>query len=144
LGELVYGLHAPESRRALQRRVVDCGGVVEPKKPWVSSGCFVLTLCVSGYVGLDWPPPGGSSGVFLAVKEVDSRTPSLWRPLGSFVFLCHAPCMTFQKSGWQCRAQGAAPGSPRASVARGLSSYTRALGGVIYRAGAKGRTGVSA
>jgi hypothetical protein len=38
LGEQVYGLHAPESRRALQRRAVDRGGVVELKKPWASSG----------------------------------------------------------------------------------------------------------
>jgi hypothetical protein len=56
LGELVYGLYAPESRRALQRHVVDHGGVVEPKKPWASFGYSVLTLCVSGYVGLDRPP----------------------------------------------------------------------------------------
>ena len=73
MGELVYGLHAPESRRALQQRVVDHGGVVEPKKPWASSGCSVLTLCVSGYVGLDQPPLGGPSRVFLAVKEVGSK-----------------------------------------------------------------------
>jgi hypothetical protein len=35
--------------------------------------CSILTLYMSGYVGLDRPPPGGPSGVFLAVKEVDSR-----------------------------------------------------------------------
>ena len=73
MGELVYGLHALESRRALQRRAVDCGGVVEPKKPWALSNCSVLTLYVSGYVGLDWPPLGGPSRVFLVVKEVGSR-----------------------------------------------------------------------
>ena len=73
LGELVYGLHAPESRKALQRHAVDCGGVMEPKKPWTSSSCSVLTLCVSGYVGLDRPPLGGPSRVFLVMKEVGSR-----------------------------------------------------------------------
>jgi hypothetical protein len=52
-GGCVYGLHAPESRRVMQQRPMDRGGVVEPKKPWASSGCFVLTLCMSGYVGLD-------------------------------------------------------------------------------------------
>ena len=73
MGELVYGLRAPESRRVLQRCSVDCGGVVEPKKPWASFGYSVLTLCVLGYVGLDWPPLGGPSGVFLVAKEVSSR-----------------------------------------------------------------------
>jgi hypothetical protein len=56
LGELVYGLHAPESRRILQRCAVDHGGVMEPKKPYASSNYSVLTLCVSGCVGLDLPP----------------------------------------------------------------------------------------
>jgi hypothetical protein len=46
---------------------------MEPKKPWTSSDCSVLTLCVLGYVGLDWPPPGGPSEVFLVVKKVGSR-----------------------------------------------------------------------
>ena len=69
----VYGLHAPESRRALLRCAMDRGGVVEPKKPWASSGCSVLTLYVTSCVGLDQPPPGGCSRVFLAVKEVSSR-----------------------------------------------------------------------
>jgi hypothetical protein len=56
LGGRVYGLHVLEFRRALQRCSMDCGGVVEPKKPWTSSDCSVLTLCVSGCVGLDQPP----------------------------------------------------------------------------------------
>jgi hypothetical protein len=73
LGELVYGLHVLESRKALQQRVVDRGGVMEPKKPWTAFSCSVLTLCVSGYVGLDQALPGGPSGVFLVVKEVGSR-----------------------------------------------------------------------
>jgi hypothetical protein len=48
----------PESRKVLQHCAMDCGGVLEPKKPWASSGCSVLTLCVSGGVSLDRPPPG--------------------------------------------------------------------------------------
>jgi hypothetical protein len=35
-----------ESRRVLQQRSVDRGGVMELKKPWASSGYSVLTLCV--------------------------------------------------------------------------------------------------
>ena len=73
LGELVYGLHALESRRALQRCAMDRGNVVELKKPSASFGCSVLTLCVSGYVGLDRPSPGGPSRVFLMAKKVGSR-----------------------------------------------------------------------
>jgi hypothetical protein len=73
LGELVYGLHVPESRKVLQQRVVNHGGVVEPEKPWTMFGCSVLTLCVSGCVGLDQPLLGGPSGVFLVVKEDGSR-----------------------------------------------------------------------
>jgi hypothetical protein len=72
VGELVYGLHALEYKRSLQRRAVDRGVIVEPKKPCVSSSCSVLTLCVSGCVGLDQSPPGGPYGVLLAVKEVSS------------------------------------------------------------------------
>jgi hypothetical protein len=53
----------------LQRRSMDRGDVVEPKKPRGSFGCSVLTLYVSGYVGLDWPPTSASSGGFLVVKE---------------------------------------------------------------------------
>ena len=52
---------------------MDCGDLMEPKKPWVSSGCSVLTLYVSGCVKLDRPPLGGPSRVFLAVKKVSSR-----------------------------------------------------------------------
>ena len=73
LGELVYGLHAPESRRALKQCAVDRGGVMELKEPWASFSCSILSLYVLGYVGLDRPPPGGPSGVFLAMKEVGSR-----------------------------------------------------------------------
>jgi hypothetical protein len=73
LGELVYGLRALESRRVLQRCAVDRGGVLETKKPWASFGCSVLTLCMSGYVGLDRPPLGGPCGVFLVAEEVSSR-----------------------------------------------------------------------
>jgi hypothetical protein len=58
LGRAIYGLHASESRRVLQRCSMDRGGVVEPKKPWVSSSCSVLTLYMSGCIGLDWPPLG--------------------------------------------------------------------------------------
>jgi hypothetical protein len=72
LGELVYGLHTSESRRALQRHIGNGGGVVELKKPCASFGCSVLTLCVSGCVSLDRPPLGGPSGVFLAMKQVGS------------------------------------------------------------------------
>jgi hypothetical protein len=73
LGERVYGLHPSESRRALQRCAVDRGSVVEPKNPGALSGCSVLTLCVLGCISLDRRPPGRPSGVFSAVKEVDSR-----------------------------------------------------------------------
>jgi hypothetical protein len=73
LGRCVYGLHAPESRRVLQQRSMDRGIFMEPKKPWASSGCSVLTLCVLGYVGLDWPSLGGPSEVFVVAKEVGSR-----------------------------------------------------------------------
>jgi hypothetical protein len=73
LGELVYGLRVPESKRVLQRCGMDCGSVVELKKPWASSGCSVLTLYVSGCVNLDRPPLGGPSGVVLVTKEVGSR-----------------------------------------------------------------------
>jgi hypothetical protein len=52
---------------------MDRGRVVEPKKPWASSGCSVLTLCVPSYISLHRPPPSGPSRVFLAVKEVGSR-----------------------------------------------------------------------
>jgi hypothetical protein len=52
---------------------MDHGDVLEPKKPWASSGYYVLTLYVSGCVGLDRPPVGGPSGVFLVAKEVGSR-----------------------------------------------------------------------
>ena len=54
-------------------RSMNHGGVMEPNKPWVSSGHSVMTLCVLGYVSLDRPPLGGPFGVFLAVKEVGSR-----------------------------------------------------------------------
>ena len=70
MGELVYGLHATESKRVLQRCAMDRGFVLVLKKPWASSCCSVLTLYMSGYVSLDRPPLGGPSGVFLAVKEV--------------------------------------------------------------------------
>ena len=70
---MVYGLHEPESKRVLQRCAMDRGGVLEPKKPWASFDCSVLTLYVSGCVGLVRPPLGGPSGVFLAVKEVSFR-----------------------------------------------------------------------
>jgi hypothetical protein len=46
---------------------------MELKKPWGSSDCSILTLYVLGYVGLDRPPLGGPSGVFLVVKEVGSK-----------------------------------------------------------------------
>jgi hypothetical protein len=52
---------------------MDRGGVVELKKPWASSGCFVLTLCVLGCIVLDRPPPSGPSEVFLVAMEVSSR-----------------------------------------------------------------------
>jgi len=70
---LVYGLHVLESRRVLLQRSVDRGDVMEPKKPWASSGCLVLTLYVPSGVDLDRPPLGGPSIVFLVAKEVDSR-----------------------------------------------------------------------
>ena len=73
MGELVYGLRAPECRWILQQCAMDRGGVLEPKKPWASFDCSVLTLYVSGCVGLVRPPLGGPSGVFLVAKEVGSR-----------------------------------------------------------------------
>ena len=73
MGVLVYGLHASESRRVLQWHFVDCGDVVELKKPWASFDCSVLTLYVSSCVGLDRPPVGGPFGVFLVAKTVSSR-----------------------------------------------------------------------
>jgi hypothetical protein len=73
LGRRAYCLHAPESRRVLQRRSMDRGDVVEPKKLWASSGYSVLTLCVSSCVGLDRPLPSAPSGDFLVVKEAGSR-----------------------------------------------------------------------
>ena len=57
----------------MQRRSVDHGGVMEPKKPWVLFGCSVLTLYMSGCVSLDQPTIDGPSRVFLVVKEVSSR-----------------------------------------------------------------------
>jgi hypothetical protein len=58
----------------------------------VSSSCSVLTLCVLGYVGLDWPPPDGPSRVFLAVKEAGSRGycmgPGAFEPLEATGKLC--------------------------------------------------------
>jgi len=72
-GEFVYGLRAPESRRVLKRCAMDRGGDLVLKKPWVSSSCSILTLYLSGYVGLDRPPLGGPSRVLLVVKEVSSR-----------------------------------------------------------------------
>ena len=57
----------------LQQCAVDRGSVLELKKPWASSGYSILTLCMLGYVGLDRPPSGGPSGVFLVVKEVGSK-----------------------------------------------------------------------
>jgi hypothetical protein len=42
-GSLACVLHALESRRVLQRRHVDRGDVMEPKKLWVSSSCSILT-----------------------------------------------------------------------------------------------------
>ena len=73
MGELVYGLPVPESKRVLQQYGMDRGSVVETKKPWASFDCSILTLCESGYVSLGWPPLGGPSRVFLVAKEVDSR-----------------------------------------------------------------------
>jgi len=73
LGELVYGLLAPESRKVLQRCAVDLGGVLEPKKPWALFSYSILTLYVSGCVGLDQPPLVGPSGVFFMEKKVGSR-----------------------------------------------------------------------
>jgi hypothetical protein len=61
---------------ALQQCAMDRGRVVEPKKPWASSDCSVLKLCMSGYISLHRPPLGGPSRVFLAVKEVGSRGPT--------------------------------------------------------------------
>ncbi|OQU90740.1 hypothetical protein SORBI_3001G037150 [Sorghum bicolor] len=49
-GSLAYGLHGPEYRSILQWRRVDLGVVVEPKKPWASSGCSVQA--VSAWTGL--------------------------------------------------------------------------------------------
>ena len=60
----------------MQRRVVDRGSVVEPKKAWASSDYSVLTLCMSDCVSLDQPPLGGPSGVFLVAKEVGSHVGS--------------------------------------------------------------------
>jgi hypothetical protein len=51
---------------------MDHDGVLEPKKPWASSNCSVLTLCVLGGVGLNWPPLDGPSRVFLVVMEAGS------------------------------------------------------------------------
>ena len=72
MGELVYGLHVPKSRKALQQCAMDRGSVMEPKKPWTPFDYSILTLCVLGGVGLDRPPLGGPFGVFLVAKEVGS------------------------------------------------------------------------
>ena len=52
---------------------MDHGGVLESKKRWALSGYSILTLYMSGYVGLDRPPLGGPSGVIVVVKEVGFR-----------------------------------------------------------------------
>jgi hypothetical protein len=78
---------------------VDYGGVLELKKPWALSGCSVLTPYVSNCVGLDRPPPGGPSRVFLLAKEVGSRAhmgpeaPELLEVEGKALSFCVTPRM---------------------------------------------------
>lgn len=88
---------------------MDLGVVVEQKKPWMSSGCSVLTPWVSGSIGLDWPPLGTPFVGFLVVKASSLRgwydggawkPPSPWSRQRAFFPLCHASCVTLQRSGW--------------------------------------------
>jgi hypothetical protein len=132
LGDGVYGLHAPESKRVLQQCSVDRGGVMEPKKPWASSGYSVLTLCVSGYVSLDQPPKWtfwsllyGKGG---RLQGLTCRPRSHPAPggRGKLVFLFHAPCVTLSWK-WLARPHPKRVArSPQASMAKGLSSHTYA------------------
>jgi hypothetical protein len=62
LGELVYGLHVPESKRALQRRAVDRDSVVEPKKPWALSSCSIRKVAFVRKVAGNAMPKGQHRG----------------------------------------------------------------------------------
>jgi hypothetical protein len=76
----------------LQRRSMNHSGVVEPKKPWASSGCSVLTLCMLGCVGLDRPLGGEGGRLQGLTRGPGSRLAP--RGCGKLVFLCHVPCVT--------------------------------------------------
>jgi hypothetical protein len=145
LGDGVYGVHASESKRVLQQRSVDRGSIVEPKKPWASFGYSVLTLCVSGYVSLDWPPKWtfwsllyGKGG---QLQGLTCRPRSHLAPggRGKLVFLFHAPCVTLSRK-WLARLHPKRVARrPQASTAHGLSSCAQGLAGVASQAGAKAR-----
>jgi hypothetical protein len=104
---------------------------VEPKKPWMSSGYSILTLHVSGCVGLYWPPPGGPSGVFLVAKEVGSRGYHAGPEPGDsrkLVLLCHAPCVTLLRK-WPARpCQGRSALEPPSPDGLGLVFVRPSLG----------------
>jgi hypothetical protein len=51
---------------------MDRAGVLEPKKPWASSGHCILTLCMLGGVSLDQPPLGETFWSVLVGEEVGS------------------------------------------------------------------------
>jgi hypothetical protein len=54
----------------------------------------------------------GSKGCAWAQRSTNPQ-----RPLGDFVFLCHAPDMTLSEVQLAGACSGESPGSPRASVA---------------------------
>jgi hypothetical protein len=102
---VVWGMCLWSTRAGVQGvlpwRSVDRCGVVESKKPWASPGCSVLTLCMSGYVVLDRPPPrwtfwslvGGERGSLQGMTHgLGSHQAPGGR--GELIFLCHAPCVT--------------------------------------------------
>jgi hypothetical protein len=122
------------SRRSLMRR---------PAALFWHSACQLCRLGPASPRWTFWSLLGGEGGRLQGLTP-GPRSPRAHGSRGEALSSCvtpHAwPC---RESGRQYRAQRAASGSPRASVARGMSSCARALAGVVGQAGAKGRGGVS-
>jgi hypothetical protein len=73
---------------------------------------------------------------------VRARKPlSPWRPLGSFVFLCHAPDVTLSEEQLAGARLGRVTRASSGIGSPGLASCARALAGVVSRTGAKGQHG---